>query len=198
MCVAMSVEVKIVAVDFGQLAEARAGLADGAFAAHEVDDIAVAPLGLLGVAFGFGGGLPGGFSGVEGSGAGGGCGLRAGRGRPGQGEETAESGGEGLVVDSGDVVLVSDTAVHLGWVGDVGADESCFMGALGGEGGFRCGAEGVGLGVVAVVGLLVGGLVGGGGVLWWGWRGRGLGGGEGGGEEQGKKSGAHDVSRDWD
>src|ERR1039457_4177642 len=90
----MSVEVKIVAVDFGQLAEARAGLADGAFAAHEVDDIAVAPLGLLGVAFGFGGGLPGGFSGVEGSGAEGGCGLRAGRGRPVQGEETAESGGE--------------------------------------------------------------------------------------------------------
>jgi hypothetical protein len=72
---------------------------------------------------------------------------------------------------------VSDTAVHLGWVGDVGADESCFMGALGGEGGFRCGAEGVGLGVVAVVGLLVGGLVGGGGVLWWGWCGGGGGGG---------------------
>lgn len=60
-------------VDFGQFAEGGAGLADGAFAAHEVDDIAVAPLGLLGVAFGFGGGLPGGFSGVEGGGAGGGC-----------------------------------------------------------------------------------------------------------------------------
>ena len=48
----------------------------------------------------------------------------------------------GLVVGSGDVVLVSDTAVHLGWVGDVGADESCFMGALGGEGGLQVAIRG--------------------------------------------------------
>lgn len=154
-----------------EFAEAVSGLAELALEDHGVDDGAAAPLGIDGVALGFGVGVEGGLGGVEGGGAGGGGGLGAGGAgdgvgdagdaRGGQGEEVAEGGGEGVVVGGGEVVLVGEAVVDgEGGVG-VGADGGFFAGGFGGEGPVGGGAEDVALGVVGLRGLLVGDLLGG-------------------------------------